>query len=61
MNKVNVLNMNISNDVGWFTFENGNMDSRTFNAIVDEIERTFISLYGAKGAEAYINKSIRAT
>ena len=58
MKKVNTLNMTITNEIGWFAFTNENMDPKTFNAIVEEIDKTFVSLYGVKGAEAYINKSI---
>ena len=58
MDKVYLLNMSITNDSGWFSFENTNMEEKQFNAIVNEIERAFFSLYGEKGAEAYISKSV---
>ena len=58
MDKVYLLNMSITNDSGWFAFENTNMEDSKFNSIVNEIEKTFVSLYGEKGAEAYINKSV---
>lgn len=58
MDKVNMLNMTISDEPNYFIFSNVSMDTKTFEAIVRQIEKIFGSLYAEKGAEAYVQRTV---
>lgn len=55
MNKENILNMSITNEVGWFALENENMNPKVFLDLVNQLNEIVLSIY--KGRNTTKNES----